>query len=302
MMASPGRIGSQGEMVMFLRPSASIPPQDGYAGGSPRPRKLSVDSMITRNPMSSMAITGTTCQTDGKYVAEQAPAAARSQRLGRQHVVLLALGQHPAANDPGVDDPAGNAEHDDQVQRRSFRDHAEVGDGEQDEGEGQLDVAETHGQRVDPAADEAGHEPGGQAQAGTDEHRRRADQQRVAAAVHQSTGDVPSEGVGAEQVLGIAACPDRRGEDVGQVLGGWIVRRHEWCENGHADDEGHASQPHHRGRAAGQRPERPPPVRPAGSDRAGDDDSVTHRGSRGCERRAGTHRGSPTRMRGSSAA
>ena len=65
MMASPGRIGSHGEMVMFFRPSASIPPQDGYAGGSPRPRKLSVDSMITRNPMSSMAITGTTCQTDG---------------------------------------------------------------------------------------------------------------------------------------------------------------------------------------------------------------------------------------------
>ena len=73
--------------------------------------------------------------------------------------------------------------------------------------------------------------PAARPEAGTDEHRRRADQQRVAAAVHQPAGDVPPEGVGAEQVLGVAACPDRRGEDVGQVLGGWVVRRHERREN-----------------------------------------------------------------------
>ena len=240
MMASPGRTGSQGEMVMFLRPSASIPPHERVRGRQPETEEAERRLHDHQESDIEQGDHGNDLPNGWEDVAEQSPPAARSQRFGCQHVVLLRLAQHPAANDPGVDDPAGNAEHDDQVQRRSFRNHAEVGDGEQDEREGQLNVPETHGQGVDPAADKTGDEPRGQAQAGTDEHRHRADQQRVAAAVHQSTGDVPSEGVGAEQVLGIAARPDRWGEDVGQVLGSWIMRRHEWCQDGDADHEGHA--------------------------------------------------------------
>ena len=65
MIANPAKIGSQGETIMYSRPSARIDPHDGVGGVSPKPRKLNVDSRMIRNPISSMTITGTTCQTEG---------------------------------------------------------------------------------------------------------------------------------------------------------------------------------------------------------------------------------------------
>ncbi len=66
MMAIPGRIESQGAMIMFLRPSASIEPQEGVGGVRPKPMKLRVASIKMTNPKSSMAMTRTTIQMDGK--------------------------------------------------------------------------------------------------------------------------------------------------------------------------------------------------------------------------------------------
>ena len=95
MMASPGRIGSQGEMVMFLRPSASIPPQDGYAGRQPETEEAERRLHDHQEPDVEHGDHGNDLPDGWEDVAEQPPAAARSERLGRQHVVLLALGQAP---------------------------------------------------------------------------------------------------------------------------------------------------------------------------------------------------------------
>ncbi len=66
MMANPGRIASHGAMIIFRRPSARIEPHDGVGGVRPKPRKLSVASSRMTKPKSSMAITKTAIQTDGR--------------------------------------------------------------------------------------------------------------------------------------------------------------------------------------------------------------------------------------------
>jgi hypothetical protein len=65
-MASPGNTGSHGAITMYCRPSARIEPHEGVGGVMPSPRKLSVDSRMTRKPKSSSAMTGTICHTDGR--------------------------------------------------------------------------------------------------------------------------------------------------------------------------------------------------------------------------------------------
>src|SRR5215472_18503889 len=57
MIASPGRVARCGESRMYDKPKASVAPQLGVGGGTPRPRKLSAASVVIAVPMPSVAST-----------------------------------------------------------------------------------------------------------------------------------------------------------------------------------------------------------------------------------------------------
>ena len=56
-MARPGKVASHHAVERYTRPSASMPPQVGVGGWTPRPRKDSADSMTMTRAMSRVATT-----------------------------------------------------------------------------------------------------------------------------------------------------------------------------------------------------------------------------------------------------
>ena len=125
--------------------------------------------------------------------------APRTERRGRLDVVALLDRQDLAAHHASIDDPAGRREADDDVAQSQPHDGVDR-EREQDEGKGELHVAEAHECVAGPAAEEAGEEPEQTADDGRQQHGAEPDEERDARAVENPRKRVAAELVRAEQV------------------------------------------------------------------------------------------------------
>ena len=67
LIATPGQIAIQGALYMYERPEPlSISPQEGYGGGTPNPKKLSVASTRITAPKALVATMMIGAMTFGK--------------------------------------------------------------------------------------------------------------------------------------------------------------------------------------------------------------------------------------------
>ncbi len=111
-------------------------------------------------------------------------------------------------------------------------------DGEEDERECQLDVAQAHQDGVGPAPEEPSDKTDHETEGGAKENRPDTDQERVARAVDQSAEEITAEGIGAEWVAPDSAIlPDRRFHTAAEVLRQGIVRCDERRKNGDQHDQ-----------------------------------------------------------------
>jgi hypothetical protein len=88
-------------------------------------------------------------------VTEENAGTARAERGRGLDIVALLHREHLAAHHPSIDDPAGGRQAHDDVPEPQPHDGVD-GEGEKDEGEGELHVAETHQRLTGPAAEEPG--------------------------------------------------------------------------------------------------------------------------------------------------
>ena len=84
----------------------------------------------------------------------------------------------------------------------AIADEPEEDDCQQDEREGELDVPKAHENRIPPATGEPSRHTGGKAENRGDQDREKGDDKRIAGAIHQPAGNVASECVGAQEVVG----------------------------------------------------------------------------------------------------
>ena len=139
---------------MYWRPSASIVPQLGTEGGTPTPRKLSEASATILLATEKLAMTMIGLQMFGRMCWNRMRQSLLASRPRRQHELLLLDRQHLAADDAAVLDPAGQAEHEDQLVEPASE-HRHDREREQDRRERQLDVGDAHDDIVDEAAEKA---------------------------------------------------------------------------------------------------------------------------------------------------
>src|SRR5215467_15106883 len=104
------------------------------------------------------------------------------QATGRLDELLLAQAQRLPARQPRIDDPAAHREDEDYV-ARARAEHARDGDGEEDEGKGELYVGDAHGDVVEAAREVAGEQPQADADGQREAHGEEADQERDPRAV-----------------------------------------------------------------------------------------------------------------------
>lgn len=154
---------------------------------------------------------------------------ARAERMNSS----LAQRQHRTAHQAGILHPLRDDQQDDRVGEPAADDGNE-GDGEQDEGERQLDIGKTHHQHVPDAAVIPGDQPHDDADGDAAGNRDEADQQRDLAAGHHAGEHVASERIGAENMCR----PDEwRYEARHQVdLFGAAGKDHAGKDDGNADD------------------------------------------------------------------
>lgn len=79
-------------------------------------------------------------------------------------------------------------------------------DRQKDDGKGEEQVGDAHGQRLETAAARGGRKTERHAQDDADEHRDDADLQDALPAGHQHREDIAAEMVGSEQVIGRGGC------------------------------------------------------------------------------------------------
>ena len=169
-------------------------------------------------------------------MAEQYPRAAHPQRRRRLHVVALLHGQDLPPDHARVHDPAGRRQTDDDVAQPEADDGVD-GEGQEDEGEGELDVGDAHEDRARPAAEETGQQPQESADERGEQHRAEADEERHARAVEHPREQVAPELVGAEEVARGARRLEARREVAPERVVGGEPRSGERNQHGQRGDQ-----------------------------------------------------------------
>ena len=163
------------------------------------------------------------------------PAVVGAERPRGGHEIALAQRQHLAADDPRVGDPAGRAEHDNEVEQARAED-GEHGHREHEHRKRELHVTQAHQDIVDPSAVPAADQPERDAEHAGDQHRGEADHERDARAVQQTAGDVAAERVGPQRML---ARPRGRREPLEQCVLDRITGRQRRRRHREHDGRGH---------------------------------------------------------------
>ncbi len=132
----------------------------------------------------------------------------QADQLRRRDIILVLLDHHRTAHGAGVLHPEAETDGDDQHAERAhlIEPVAEqrFGDAidqqcDQDRGEGELDVGDSHDHGVDHATEVAGDQPEGDTECAGEHHAGDADRQRDAQAVQDRGEHVAALLVGAEQ-------------------------------------------------------------------------------------------------------
>jgi hypothetical protein len=121
--------------------------------------------------------------------------AASTNSFGRFHELLLAQRERIRPHDTGVRHPLAHPQDEDEVADPGAQHHQEH-DGQEDERERELDVAEAHDQVVHPPPEIPREEPGHDPDPAPDGDGREPDQQGDPRPVEQSGKHVAPEGVG----------------------------------------------------------------------------------------------------------
>ena len=134
----------------------------------------------------------------------------------RFDVLLLLDGEHGPAHDAGERRHVDDRDRDDHVVDPRSQDRHDP-DGQQEPGEGEEDVDQSHHDLIDPAAVIAGRQPEADADHEGDDDRQNADAERHPGADQHPAEVVPAEFVGAEQW---------------SPLGGFNLMRNDWSVGG----------------------------------------------------------------------
>ena len=182
-----------------MRPSASILPQVGISGGTPRPRKLSDASEMIADAIEKVPIT----TADGKQVRHDMaqddagmPSAERTCRideLARPQRKRLSA-RHSAVRDPTLAD-----EREDQV-FQPLTEERHDGDRQQQRRERPNDLDELLNQEIDRSGEVTRDRAKDDAEHAGNYHDHHGDHQRDTGAVEQSGQDIPSDRVSAERM------------------------------------------------------------------------------------------------------
>ena len=160
----------------------------------------------------------------GEQMPEDDPPAAAAQGLGRRHELPRAEGQHLRPHDPGVGDPTGDPEDEDDVPQAGTqdRDHRQ---GQQDEGHGQHGIRQAHAEVIHPPPPVAGHEADQRPQRPRHRHGGEPDDERDPGPEDEPAQDVPSQMVGPQRDVPAARVgPPRRLQPEGDFLDHRILR------------------------------------------------------------------------------
>src|SRR5215475_6347819 len=139
----------------------------------------------------------------GQDVAEEDTGPARAERGRGLHVVPLLDGEDLPAHHASIDHPACRREAHDDVAQPQAHDGVN-GKREQDEGKGELHVAEAHERLPGPASEEAGEKTQEAAHDHREQHGAEADEERHPCAIENSGERVAPELIRAEEVAGRA--------------------------------------------------------------------------------------------------
>ena len=162
---------------------------------------------------------------------------AHAQGAPGEHELPLADRHRLGTDDPRVDRPAGDPEHQDHV-RQAWSEDRDDRQRQQHEGKGQHHVDQRHDRPVGAAAKVAGAEPEQHADGRRDQHRAGSHHQGDAAAVDDARQEIAPHLIGTKEVpCGTAFHPGRGRQAVTDVHGQRIVGRDLRSEDGTRDDE-----------------------------------------------------------------
>src|SRR5499427_199210 len=152
----------------------------------------------------------------GEHVAQDDARVARSQGGRRLDVVELLEGEHVRADGARVEHPATEREHAHQGERIRPH-HGHDGDGEHDDGEGELHVRDPHDDGIALRAAPARDEPHHHAHESGNGYRAHGEGERDAAAVEEARKDIAAEIVRAEEMRARPPEPPRRDEPLAEA-------------------------------------------------------------------------------------